>query len=43
MNLLPRVSNRLSNFSFAIEYLGGQYTAEVEIVPCRSSIATLVA
>ena len=43
MNLLPRVSKRLSKFSLAIECLGGQYTAKVVIVPWRSSIATLVA
>ena len=43
MNLLLRASNRLSKFSFAIECLGGPYTAEVVIVPWRSSIATLVA
>ena len=33
MNLLPRVSKRLSKFSLAIECLGGQHTAEVVIVP----------
>ena len=43
MSLLPRASNRLSKFSFAIECLGGRYTAEVVIVLWRSSIATLVA
>ena len=43
MNLLPRASNRLSKFSFAIECLGGHYTDRVVIVPWRSSLATLVA
>ena len=43
MNLLPRASKRLSKFSLGIECLGGQYTAEVVIVPWQSSIATLVA
>ena len=43
MNLLPTALNRLSKFSLAMECLGGQYTAEVVIVPWRSSIATLVA
>ena len=33
MNLLPRVSRKLSKSSLAMECLGGQYTAEVVIVP----------
>ena len=33
MNLLPRASRKLSKFPLTIECLGGQYTAEVVIVP----------
>ena len=43
MNLLSRASRKLSKFSLAIECLGGQYTAEVVIVPWQSSITTFVA
>ena len=43
MNLLPRVSRKLLKSSLAMECLGGQYTAEVVIIPWQSSIATFLA
>ena len=43
MNLLPRSSRKLSKSFLEIECLGGQYTADVVIGLCLSSIATFVA
>ena len=40
MNLLPRSLRKLSKSSLEIECLGGQYTTDVVIGSCQSSIAT---